>query len=202
MLLLYHHQKWQLHLVLLNTYKREGGIWEPHTYYLFLISLQVITWIQTMAANGTPYVMQHSRSCWSCTVLSSMGHACVRWHLGSAGRVKPSWSTKHLLRKAAASPDCKERQNRWFDRSRALEQLLALAGWCPHSQKNLPGILCKNVKNSTPTRRATINANSAVSTVPSPSPLQWLQLCAHCKDCVWASLERNLSGRTKFSGIC
>lgn len=54
MLLLYHHQKWQLHLVLLNTYKREGGIWEPHTYYLFLISLQVITWIQTMAANATP----------------------------------------------------------------------------------------------------------------------------------------------------
>lgn len=124
-------------LVLLNTYKKEGGIWEPRTFYLFRISLLVITWIQTIAANGTPYIMKHSHSCWSCTVLSSMSHtvcvgiwgALARW--SSHGAWSIFWG-KLLLHLTARST-----KSRWFDRSHELEFLLAL-GWLVSAQLKEP----------------------------------------------------------------
>lgn len=99
-------------LVLLNTYKREGGIWEPRTFYLLFFPYQSpgghLDSNYSSKRNSIHNETLTQLLKLHCFIFNEP--YCVCWHLGSAGKVKLSWSMKHLLREAVASPDCKEHQ--------------------------------------------------------------------------------------------
>lgn len=81
--------------------------------------------------------MQHSHSCWSCTLLSSVGHTVCAgiWGVLAGWSSHGVWSIfwgKLLLHLTARST-----KNRWFDRSSELEFLLALS-WLVSAQPKEP----------------------------------------------------------------